>query len=317
LTIGNYLGALKNWVKLQDDYNCIYCVVDMHAITLYQEPAQLRNRSLQTLAIYLACGMDVNKSIFFIQSHVPAHAQLSWVLGCNTMFGELSRMTQFKDKSSKHSDNINVGLFTYPILMASDILLYNADLVPVGADQKQHIEITRDIATRFNNKYSPTFTLPEPYIAKNGARVMSLADPSKKMSKSDPNVNAYISLLDPRDVIIKKFSRAVTDSDIEIKEAPSKPGISNLLNIYSCFTNKTVSEAEKEFEGKSYKEFKTAVGEVCADKLDIIQTQYNTLIADKAYLESVLKDGAEKANYLANKTLRKVYKKIGFYNSIT
>ncbi len=313
LTIGNYLGALKNWKLLQDDYNCIYCVVDMHAITIRQTPAELRKRSLETLAVYMACGIDPEKVIFFIQSHVPAHAQLSWVLSCNTMFGELSRMTQFKDKSAKHANNINAGLFTYPVLMAADILLYNADLVPVGSDQKQHIELARDIAERFNSAYSPTFTVPEEYISKTSARIMSLTEPDKKMSKSDINPMSYVSILDKKDDIIRKFKRAVTDSGSEIRISQDRPGISNLIHIYSGFSGKTVAQIEKEFEGKGYGDFKLAVGEECADKLGAIQASFNELIADKDYLETILAEGACAAERIAARTMSKVYKKIGFY----
>lgn len=313
LTIGNYLGALKNWQLLQDDYNCIYCVVDMHAITIRQTPADLRKRSLETLAIYMACGIDPQKVCFFIQSHVPAHAQLSWVLSCNTMFGELSRMTQFKDKSQKHSTNINAGLFTYPVLMAADILLYNADLVPVGSDQKQHIELARDIAERFNAAYSPTFTVPEGYISKTAARVMSLTEPEKKMSKSDPNAMSYISLLDSRDDIIKKFKRAVTDSGSEIAVNENNPGITNLIRIYCAFTQKTEQECVAEFAGKGYGDFKLAVGEVCADRLSQIQAAYRDYIQNKDYLDKILAEGADTAQRLAGRTMAKVYRKIGFY----
>ncbi len=315
LTIGNYLGALKNWVALQDDYDCLYCVVDLHAITVRQTPADLRRRTLETLAIYIACGIDPDKATLFVQSHVPAHAELAWVLGCNTMFGELSRMTQFKDKSAKHSQNINAGLFTYPVLMAADILLYQADLVPVGIDQKQHLELARDIATRFNAAYSPTFTMPEPYMPKIGTKVMSLQDPEKKMSKSDPNPLAYISLLDTKDDIIKKCKRAVTDSFTEVRLDPeNRPGIANLMQIHSCFSGKSMEEIEKEFEGRGYGDFKAAVGEICAEGLSPVQTRYRELLADKAYLESIMKKGAERASYMAAKTLRKVYKKVGFYS---
>ncbi len=313
LTIGNYLGALKNWQLLQDDYNCIYCVVDMHAITIRQTPSDLRKRSLETLAVYMACGIDPEKVIFFIQSHVPAHAQLSWILSCNTMFGELSRMTQFKDKSAKHATNINAGLFTYPVLMAADILLYNADLVPVGSDQKQHIELARDIAERFNSAYSPTFTVPEEYISKTSARIMSLTEPEKKMSKSDPNPASYISILDPKDEIIKKFKRAVTDSGNEIRVSDEHPGISNLIHIYSGFCGKTPSEVEAEFVGKGYGDFKLAVGEVCADRLSVIQDKFHQLIQNKDYLENILAEGACAAEHIGARTLSKVYRKVGFY----
>ena len=313
LTLGNYLGALKNWADLQDDFDCIYCVADLHAITVRQDPAELRRRTLETLALYMACGIDPEKVIFFVQSHVPAHAELAWVLGCSTMFGEMSRMTQFKDKSKAHADNVNVGLFTYPVLMAADILLYQADLVPVGADQKQHIEIARDIATRFNNNYSPTFTVPEPYILSSSARIMSLAEPEKKMSKSDPNQNASVFILDPKDEIIKKFRRAVTDSEARVAADPARPGIFNLVNIYAAVTGKAPQEIEREFEGKGYGDFKTAVGEAAADLLSPVQARYREILADRAVLDRILTDGAEKASYIARKTLSKVYRKVGFY----
>ncbi len=312
LSIGNYLGAIKNWGPLQEEYNCIYCVVDMHAITVKQEPAQLRRRTLETVAIYMACGIDPSKAVIFVQSHVSAHAELAWVLGCNAMFGELSRMTQFKDKSRKYEQNINAGLFTYPVLMAADILLYNADLVPVGRDQMQHIELARDIAERFNFTYSPIFVVPEAYMPKTGAKIMSLADPEKKMSKSDTNANASINLLDSRDDIIKKFKRAVTDSLTEIKYDPDRAGIANLMNIYSCFTGKTYDEIEREFEGKGYGDFKLAVGEVCADGLRDVQDKFNLYMADTEQLSKIISEGADKARYMASKTLSKVYRKVGF-----
>ncbi len=312
LSIGNYIGALKNWVDLQDAYNCFYCVVDMHAITVKQDAAELRRRTLETLAVYIACGIDPEKVTLFVQSHVSAHAELAWVLGCSTMFGELSRMTQFKDKSKKYSQNVNAGLFTYPVLMAADILLYNADLVPVGIDQKQHIELARDIADRFNTQYSPTFTVPEPYMPKVGTKIMSLADPTKKMSKSDPNPNANINILDTKDEIIKKFKKAVTDSDALVKYDAERPGIANLMSIYSVFTGKTFDEIEKEFEGKGYGDFKLAVGEACADSLAVIRERFDQLMSDKSYLESVMKEGSEKAAKVAYKTLSKVYRKVGF-----
>lgn len=312
LTLGNYIGAIKNWATLQDDYECIYCIVDMHSITVRQTPADLRRRSLEVLMQYMAAGIDPEKSVMFIQSHVGAHAELAWVLGCNTQMGELSRMTQFKEKSRSHADNINAGLFTYPILMAADILLYQADMVPVGHDQLQHIELARDIANRFNHYYSDTFTVPEAYIPKVGQRIMSLQSPENKMSKSDPNPNGFIRMLDDRDTIIKKFKRAVTDSGNEIKCDPEKKGVTNLLSIYSAVTNQSLESAEREFEGKGYGEFKLAVGEAVADALAPVQTEFNRLSGDKAYVESVYKKGAEVANYLASKTLRKVYKKVGF-----
>ncbi|MBE7010543.1 MAG: tryptophan--tRNA ligase [Ruminococcaceae bacterium] len=312
LTLGNYLGALKNWIKLQDEYDCMYSVMNMHAITVRQEPAELRKRSMEVLMQYMACGIDPEKSILFFQSHVPAHAELAWVLSCNAQMGELSRMTQFKDKSKKHADNINAGLFTYPVLMAADILLYQADLVPVGNDQLQHIELTRDIANRFNHHYGDTFTVPEPYIGKAGARVMSLQSPENKMSKSDPNPNGYVWLLDPEEVIIKKFKRAVTDSESEVRASEDKPGVTNLLTIYAAVTGKTVEEAEKEFAGQGYGTFKQAVGEAVAAELAPVRKRYEELAKDKAYVEEVYKKGAETAAKIAYKTLGKVYRKIGF-----
>ncbi len=312
LTLGNYIGAIKNWTKLQDDYECIYCIVDLHSITVRQNPAELRRRTLEVLMQYMAAGIDPEKSIMFIQSHVSAHAELSWVLSCNTQMGELSRMTQFKEKSKKHADNVNAGLFTYPVLMAADILVYQADLVPVGHDQLQHVEIARDIANRFNHYYSDTFTIPEAYIPKVGQRIMSLQTPENKMSKSDPNPNGCIRLLDDRDTIIRKFKRAVTDSGSEIKCAADKPGVTNLLSIYSAVTDKTIEDAEKEFSGLGYGEFKLAVGEAVADTLAPVQAEFQRLQGDKAFVESVYKKGAEAASYIANKTLRKVYKKVGF-----
>ena len=316
LSIGNYIGALKNWVDLQNDYNCYYCVVDMHAITVRQDPAELRRRTLETLALYIACGVDPEKVTLFVQSHVPAHAELSWVLGCYTMFGELSRMTQFKEKSRKYENNINAGLFTYPVLMAADILLYNADLVPVGVDQTQHIELARNIAQRFNQVYTPTFTVPEGYVTRSGAKIMSLQDPEKKMSKSDPNPNANVNILDSRDDIIRKFKRAVTDSEMLIKYDPARAGIANLMTIYSVFTGKSFEEIEREFDGKGYGDFKLAVGEACADVLGPVQARFNELMNDREYLDKVMKEGAEKASYAARKTLSKVYKKVGFLPSV-
>ncbi len=313
LTLGNYIGAIRNWVTLQNDYDCLYCVVDMHAITVRQNPAELRRRTLEGLALYIACGIDPEKSILFVQSHVSAHAELSWVLGCYTGFGELSRMTQFKDKSAKHADNINAGLFTYPTLMAADILLYQADLVPVGIDQKQHIELTRDLAGRFNGIYGDVFTIPEPYIPKTGMKINSLTDPTKKMSKSDPNPSSYVAIIESREDTIRKIKRAVTDSEAVVRYAEGKDGINNLMSIYSVFTGKSFDEIEAEFAGKGYGDFKAAVGETCADGLEGVRAEYARLIKDKAYLEAIMKDGAEKASYLAAKTLRKVYKKVGFY----
>ena len=298
LTIGNYLGALRNWATMQYDYNCYFCVVDLHAITVRQVPAELRQNCLKTLALYLAVGIDPEKNTLFMQSHVPAHAELAWVLSCYTMFGELSRMTQFKDKSAKHSDNINAGLFTYPVLMAADILLYQPDLVPVGNDQKQHIEIARDIANRFNGVYSETFKIPEPYMPKAGARIMSLSDPTSKMSKSDLG-DGSVFLLDNRDVVIKKIKRAVTDSGSEVRYAEGKDGINNLMSIYSAFTGKAFEEIEKEFDGKGYGAFKLAVAETVADSLAEIQEKYNVFISDKEQLNKILIEGAQKASYAA------------------
>ena len=315
LTLGNYIGAIRNWVGLQENYDCMYCMMDLHAITVRQVPADLRRRTMEGLALYIACGIDPNKSILFVQSHVPAHAELAWILGCYTGFGELSRMTQFKDKSQKHADNINAGLFTYPVLMAADILLYQTDLVPVGADQKQHVEITRDIAGRFNSIYGDVFTIPEAYIPKTGMKVNSLTDPTKKMSKSDPNPASYVAIIESRDDTIRKIKRAVTDSDSVVKYAPGKDGINNLMSIYSVFTGKSFDEIEREFDGKGYGDFKTAVGETCADGLESVRNEYARLVGDKAYLESLMKEGAEKAAYFAAKTLRKVYKKVGFYQT--
>ena len=312
LTIGNYLGAIRNFSTFSDAYKCFYCVVDEHAITVRQVPADLRRRTYETLALYMACGLDPDKNTLYVQSHVPAHAELAWILNCYTMFGELSRMTQFKDKSAKHADNVNAGLFTYPTLMAADILLYQTDVVPVGIDQKQHVELCRNIAERFNQVFPDTFTVPEPIIPQNGKKIMSLADPTKKMSKSDENQNAIVYILDDRDTIIRKFRRAVTDSDTAVRFAEGKDGINNLMTIYSCFTEKTMAEIEREFEGRGYGDFKLAVGEVCADALAPVQARYRELLADKAGLEAQMKKGAEEAAYYARKTLSKVQKKLGF-----
>ena len=311
LTIGNYLGAIKNWTELQDKYNCIYCVVDMHAITVRQVPAELRRHTYELLALYIASGISPDKCTLFVQSHVPAHAQLGWILDCYTMYGELSRMTQFKDKSAKNADNINAGLFTYPALMAADILLYGTDLGPVGQDQQQHLELARDIADRFNGLYGNVFTVPEGFIPKAGAKIMSLQEPTKKMSKSDNDIGS-VRLLDTRDEIMRKFKRAVTDCDAKVEFAPGKDGINNLMNIYSCFTGKSHADITAEFEGRGYGDFKLAVGEAVADGLAPIQSEFAKLIADKAYLEEIMKQGAENASRIAYKTLRKVYKKIGF-----
>ncbi|MBQ6930257.1 MAG: tryptophan--tRNA ligase [Oscillospiraceae bacterium] len=312
-TLGNYIGAVRNWPLLQDEYDCIYCVVDQHALTVRQVPAELRKRSYEAAAMLLASGIDPQKSLVFVQSHVPQHSQLAWVLSCNAQFGELGRMTQFKDKSSKHADNINTGLFTYPVLMAADIMLYNTHYVPVGGDQKQHVELARDIAQRFNNAYSDTFVLPEPMIPKVGARVMSLQEPTKKMSKSDANEKSFVLMTDSADVIMKKFKSAVTDSDGFVKyDVENKPGISNLMGIYSVMTGKGFDEIEKEFDGQGYGTFKTAVAESVIDTLKPVQDEYTRILADKAYLEGVLRDGAEKARYQANKVINKVYRKVGF-----
>ncbi len=311
-TLGNYIGAVRNWGPLQDEYNCIYCVVDMHAITVRQDPVKLRQNTLYSYALLMACGIDVEKSILFIQSHVKTHAELNWVLCCNTQYGELSRMTQFKDKSQKHPDDINAGLFTYPSLMAADILAYNADLVPVGVDQKQHLELARNIAQRFNQRYGEFFTVPEPYIAEIGAKVMSLQEPTKKMSKSDENPNACILILDDKDTIIRKCKRAVTDSEAEVVYREGKDGINNLMTIYSSVTGKDFAAIEAEFAGKGYGDFKLAVGEAVADHLEPVRNEFARLIQDKAYLKECYTAGAEKALRYSQRTLTKVYRKIGF-----
>ncbi|MDE6539645.1 MAG: tryptophan--tRNA ligase [Ruminococcus sp.] len=311
-TLGNYIGAVRNWGPIQDEYNCIYSIADMHAITVRQDPVKLRQNTLNSYALLMACGIDVEKSILFIQSHVKTHAELSWILGCNTQFGELSRMTQFKDKSQRHADDVNSGLFTYPVLMAADILAYNADLVPVGVDQKQHLELARNIAQRFNQRYGDFFTLPEPYIAEIGAKVMSLQDPTKKMSKSDDNPNAVILILDDKDTIIRKFKRAVTDSEAEVCYRDGKDGINNLMTIYSSVTGKNFAEIESEFSGKGYGDFKLAVGEAVADHLEPIRTEFARLSADKAYLKKCYTEGAEKALRYSQRIVSKVYRKVGF-----
>ena len=314
VTIGNYIGAIKNFVVLQDQFDCIYAVADLHAITVRQDPAALRKNTLELMALFIACGIDPEKCILFVQSHVPAHCELTWVLNTITYPGELSRMTQFKDKSAKHADNVNMGLMDYPVLMASDILLYQAAAVPVGADQKQHLELTRDLAIRFNNRYSDPFTVPEPYIMKgSGAKIMSLADPSRKMSKSDENPNGFITMSDDRDTVIRKCKRAVTDSGSEVRLSEDKPGVSNLIAIYGTFTGKSAEETEKEFAGKGYGDFKLAVGEAVADVLAPIQAEKARLLKDKAYLNAVMKKGEEAASRIARKTLSKVYRKVGFY----
>lgn len=312
ITLGNYLGALRNWVALQDDYNAIYCVADEHAITVRQDPDALRRQSLELYAQFIACGLDPEKSIIFIQSHVPQHAELAWVLNCYTMFGELSRMTQFKDKSASHADNVNAGLFTYPSLMAADILLYQADLVPVGEDQRQHVEITRNIAQRFNGIYGDVFTMPEAYIPKVAARVMSLSEPEKKMSKSSPNENSFVLVMDKPEAIMRKFKRAITDSEGGIYRSPEKPGVTNLIEIYSAVTGMTPEAVENEFNGKGYGVFKPAVGEAVVEALRPIREETERLLGDKGYLETLYRQGAEKAAALANRTLRKVHKKVGF-----
>lgn len=313
LTLGNYLGALKNWISLEnEEYQCFFSVVDLHSITIRQEPAELRKRARALLSLYIAAGLDPVKNCIYYQSHVSGHAELSWILSCFTYMGELNRMTQFKDKASKHADNINAGLFTYPVLMAADILLFQTDVVPVGVDQKQHLEITRDIAERFNGIYGDVFTIPEPYIGKVGAKIMSLQEPAKKMSKSDENPNGSIYLMDDPDSIIRKFKRAVTDSDNEIIYSDNKPGIKNLIDIYSLATNKTVDEVVKEFDGKGYGDFKLAVGEAVVSILKPIQDKVAELSKDKAYIDGIIKENGEKANYYATKTLRKVQKKVGF-----
>ncbi len=311
LTLGNYLGALNNWVKLADEYETFYAIADLHSLTVRQNPAELRKRAKDLFTLYIAAGLDPEKNCIYYQSHVSAHAELAWILNCFTYMGELNRMTQFKDKSAKHADNINAGLFTYPALMAADILLYQADVVPVGADQKQHLEITRDIAQRFNNIYGDVFTIPEPYIGEATAKIMSLQDPAKKMSKSDENPNASILLMDDPDTIIRKFKRAVTDSETEVRYSDEKPGIKNLINIYTTITGKTVEEVEREFDGKGYGDFKLAVGESVVDKLKPIQDRFYEIQKDKEYVNNLMKENDGKAAYFANKTLRKVKKKVG------
>lgn len=314
LTIGNLIGAIKNWTNLQNGYDCFFAIANMHAITVRQVPAELRQKTLNMLALYLACGIDPEKCVMYVQSHVPAHAELCWVLNTLTYVGEMERMTQFKDKSARHAENINMGLMDYPVLMAADILLYQTDVVPVGLDQRQHVEIARDIAQRFNNAFSPTFKIPEALYMKVGAKINDLLDPSKKMSKSAENPNGSVFLSDDRDTVIRKFKRAVTDSGLEIKYDPeNKAGVSNLLSIYSAFTGKTISEAEADFAGRGYGEFKLAVGETVADRLAPIQKEQARLLAEKDYLDGVLRSGAERASKAANRTLSKVYKKIGFF----
>ena len=313
ITLGNYVGALRNFVLLHEQYNCLFCVADLHALTLRQDPAALRRNSASLIALYLACGLDPEKNIIYCQSHVPEHTELAWILNCFTYMGELSRMTQFKDKSQKHADNINAGLFTYPVLMAADILLYQTHVVPVGADQKQHLEICRDIAGRFNGIYGDVFTIPEGYISKTTARIMSLTDPTRKMSKSDAE-DSYVAILDAPDVIRRKFKRAVTDSDAVIRYDPeNKPGVSNLLSILSAVKGTTPQEEAQALAGQGYGALKEATAQAVIDTLSPIQARYQELIKDKEYINRVLQEGAEKAHAIAFRTLRKVYKKIGLY----
>ena len=310
--LGNYLGAMQNWVKMQEEFDCAYGIADLHSITVRQDPVKLRAQIRESYALLIAAGLDPERSILFVQGHNPNHAELAWILSCYTQFGELSRMTQFKDKSSKHPDNINAGLFTYPVLMAADILLYQADMVPVGIDQKQHLELARNIAQRFNGVYGEVFTMPEPYITQSTAKVMSLQEPTKKMSKSDENPNASVWILDDRDTIIRKFKRAVTDSETEVCAREGKDGIINLMSIYAAVTNKSFDEIEAEFKGKGYGDFKLAVGEAVADKLAPLQSEFGRISSDKGYLEDCMKKGAEKAFRVSRKTLQKVHKKVGF-----
>ena len=311
LCIANYLGALKNWKELQYDYNSIFLVVDMHAITVDQTPHKLRSRCISFAAQYIACGIDPETSTIVIQSHVPYHAELMWILNSITYMGELNRMTQYKDKS-KSKKNINVGLFTYPVLMASDILLYQSDLVPVGADQKQHLELSRDLAQRFNTKYSDTFNIPEPYIGKKGSRIMSLQNPNKKMSKSDSNLNSIITLLDDPKVIRKKIASSVTDSGSEIRMDDKKPGINNLINIYSSFSNESIEKIENKYIGKLYSDFKNDLSEIIIESIAPIRDKYDDLMKNKDYLHTILEEGQKKSNYIARKTMSKVYRKVGF-----
>ena len=313
LTLGSYLGAIKNWAELADEYDCYYMMADMHTITARQVPADLRRNTLTQLAAYIASGLDPETNVLFVQSHVPAHAQMAWVLDCYTMFGELSRMTQFKDKSAKNADNINAGLFTYPALMAGDILLYQADLVPVGGDQKQHVELCRDIANRFNGIYGETFKLPEPYIPKVGARIMSLTSPESKMSKSDKDPNGCVYMLEKPEDIMRKFKKAVTDSDACVRyDTANKPGVSNLMQIYSVAAGRSFDQIEAEFDGRGYGDFKKAVGEAVVEMLRPIREETERLLADKAYLEGIYRSGAERASRVADRTVSKVYKKVGF-----
>ena len=311
LTIGNYIGAIRNWVNMQREFTCFYAIADMHAITVRQEPALLRRRTLELAALYIACGIDPEQCTLYVQSNVSAHAELAWVLNTVTYVGEMERMTQYKDKAARHAENVNMGLMDYPVLMASDILLYQADLVPVGVDQKQHLELARNVAQRFNNLYSPTFTLPEPYIAKTGAKIMSLQEPDKKMSKSDTNANSFILMTDDADTILRKFKRAVTDSDGVVRAGDDKPGVTNLMSIYSSLTGKTFADIEKEFDGQGYGVFKEAVAGSVIDAFRPIQTEYARILADKEYLDGVLKEGAAAASRMADRMVAKVYKKVG------
>ncbi len=311
-TLGNYLGALRNWVAMQDEFECAWAVADLHSITVRQEPAKLRAQIVEMFALLLAIGLDPEKSLVFVQSQVPAHAEMAWLLACNAQFGEMSRMTQFKDKAARHADNVTLGLFAYPALMAADILLYQPDVVPVGADQKQHVELTRDVAERFNGAFGHVFTVPEPYIMKTGARVRSLQDPSKKMSKSDDNQNAFISLKDDKDTILRKFRRAVTDSEARVAYEEGRDGIGNLMEIYAAVTGRSMEAIEAEFAGRGYGDFKTAVGEAVAEELRPIQERFAELMKDKAQLEALMKTGAERAQRIASRTLDKAKKKMGF-----
>ena len=311
ITLGNFLGAINNWLKMPEEYASIFAIADLHALTVRQNPAEYRQKAISFFAQYLACGLDPEKSILYFQSHVPQHAELTWILNCYSYVGEMNRMTQFKDKSAKHSDNINMGLMDYPVLMASDILLYQADFVPVGIDQKQHLEIARDIAIRFNNLYSPTFTVPEPFFGKQGTKIFSLQEPTQKMSKSDPDPNGYINLIDEPDVIAKKFKRAVTDSDGRVVFSEDKPGVSNLLTILATVTDRDIKSVENDFVGKGYAELKTEVADAVIERLRPIREEYKRLITDKAYITSVYKDGADKASRIASRTLSKVYRKVG------
>lgn len=315
LGLGNYVGALKNWVTMQDDYDCIYLIVDLHSLTVQQKPSELRKRCLSYVAQYIACGIDPDKSSLVIQSHVPQHAELAWVLSTLSYMGELGRMTQFKEKSEQ-KNNINVGLFTYPILMAADILLYQADAIPVGEDQRQHLELARDLAERFNHRYSDTFVVPNAFISKLGARIMSLQDPTKKMSKSDTNINNYISLLDKPDVVLRKVKRAVTDSGKEIKYDESKPGLANLMTIYSVLSGLDMPNVENHFQGKMYADLKKELGEIIVDSLKPFQQRYDEIISERSYLEEVLGRGANQAKYKAQKTLDKVYRKVGLVGAV-